>query len=33
LHLSPGVVADLGYELKEIEYTVETTDETVKTAK
>ena len=33
LHLSPGAMIDFSYELKEIEYTIEKTNQTVKTAK
>lgn len=33
IHVSPGALVDLSYELKEIEYTVEETNETVKKAK
>ena len=33
IHLTPGVYVELGYEINEIEYVVETTDETTKDAK
>ena len=33
IHISPGALVDLSYELKEIEYTVEETNQTIKDAK